>query len=205
MPRRHPLQREKDLAELASRYLHGQRQAEIAEALGVTQQQISADLKTLQARWQQSALIDLNEAKSRELAKTDELERVYWAEWEASRQEKQITQTRRKGEGQAAQAEAMLRRERREGNPAYLAGVQWCIERRCKILGLDAPQKVAPTDPSGKNEYRNHALVSMLLADQQANQLAHALLGRLAGDSGGAGLPLDSGQVATGEAPDDAE
>lgn len=33
------------------------------------------------------------------------------------------------------------RSEQRNGNLAYLSGVQWCIDRRCKILGLDAPIK----------------------------------------------------------------
>ncbi len=33
------------------------------------------------------------------------------------------------------------RSEQRNGNPAYLSGVQWCIDRRCKLLGLDAPIK----------------------------------------------------------------
>lgn len=27
------------------------------------------------------------------------------------------------------------------GDTKFLAGVQWCIERRCKLLGLDAPSK----------------------------------------------------------------
>jgi hypothetical protein len=28
------------------------------------------------------------------------------------------------------------------GSAAYLQGVQWCIQQRCKILGLDAPKTV---------------------------------------------------------------
>ncbi|MHC4984512.1 MAG: hypothetical protein ACYTF6_15275, partial [Planctomycetota bacterium] len=32
-------------------------------------------------------------------------------------------------------------RKGQAGDPRFLAGVQWCIERRCKILGLDAPTK----------------------------------------------------------------
>jgi hypothetical protein len=34
-----------------------------------------------------------------------------------------------------------MEREQRDGNPAFLAGVMSCIERRCKLLGLDAPVK----------------------------------------------------------------
>lgn len=204
MPRRHPLQREKDLAELASRYLHGEMQSAIAEALGVTQQAVSLDLKTLQARWQKASLLDLGEHKARELAKVDELERVYWTQWAASKEDKRTIQTRQKGQDETGDREALVRREERDGNPAYLAGVQWCIERRCRLLGLDAPQKVAPTDPSGTREYGNSGLVAALLTDPAANELAHALLRRLAGDAGGSGSPPDGGQVAISEAPCDA-
>lgn len=145
MPRRHPVQREKDLRELANRYLKGKTQAEIAVELGVSQQAISDDLKLLQKRWQAASLMDLDEAKARELAKIDELERVYWAEWLVSKQEKQVTQTAKK----AGRAEAMVRKETRDGNPAYLAGVQWCIDRRCKLLGLDAPERTELTGKDG--------------------------------------------------------
>jgi hypothetical protein len=140
MPKRPPLQREQDLAALARLYLTGKTQTEIGQAMGVSQVQISLDLKTLQARWQAAGLMDFDAAKARELARIDNLERVYWDEWEASRQEKETTQTRRRVAATVSD-EAMVRKERRDGNPAYLAGIQWCIERRCKLLGLDAPTK----------------------------------------------------------------
>lgn len=35
-----------------------------------------------------------------------------------------------------------LTTERRDGNPAFLAGVLACIDRRCRLLGLDEPQAV---------------------------------------------------------------
>lgn len=31
--------------------------------------------------------------------------------------------------------------EQCNGNPAYLFSIQWCLDRRCKLLGLDAPIK----------------------------------------------------------------
>ena len=34
------------------------------------------------------------------------------------------------------------RTEQCNGNPAYLSSIQWCIDRRCKFLGLDAPIKL---------------------------------------------------------------
>ena len=38
------------------------------------------------------------------------------------------------------QAEKSVHIEERYGNPQYLAGIQWCISMRCKILGIEAPQ-----------------------------------------------------------------
>jgi hypothetical protein len=46
---------------------------------------------------------------------SDELERTYWEAWQLSLH--------------------------RDGNPAYLEGVFRCIDRRCKLLGLDAPNR----------------------------------------------------------------
>jgi hypothetical protein len=36
---------------------------------------------------------------------------------------------------------AAMRKEERDGNPEFLKGVQWCINKRCEILGFDAPKK----------------------------------------------------------------
>ena len=32
-----------------------------------------------------------------------------------------------------------MRRRGQAGDPAFLAGVQWCIGQRCKILGIISP------------------------------------------------------------------
>jgi len=39
------------------------------------------------------------------------------------------------------------------GDPQSVATALRVMERRAKLLGLDAPQKIAPTDPSGENPY----------------------------------------------------
>jgi len=155
MPRRHPVQREKDLEEIAHRYLMlHEPQAVIAAALNVSQMTISKDLKTLIGRWQDSALMDVDAAKSEELARINRLELEYWNAWEASKRDKEST-VAEKTTGTDTRTKAVKRAEGQVGNPSFLAGVQWCIDRRCKLLGLDAPTKIAPTDPSGTKEYDN--------------------------------------------------
>ena len=117
-PKRSPDQVEADRAAIARRYLQGMTQAEIGAELAMTQQMVSYDLQVVRQRWRDSGLRDLDEAKTIELAKIDALEREYWDAWRASK------------------------RPPATGTPAYLTGVQWCIDRRIKLLGLDAPDRV---------------------------------------------------------------
>ena len=149
--KRTPIQREYDLEQLASLYLKGKRQVDIAVELKVTQQQISYDLKEIHKRWRESGIVNLDEAKQKELSRIDELERTYWDAWENSLSERTRSRVEKTGvdaEGNP-RGKSSIEREMLLGVPAYLTGVQWCISERCKLLGLYAPTKVAPTTPDG--------------------------------------------------------
>jgi hypothetical protein len=142
--KRTPFQREEDLVQITRLYLQGRTQRDIAEVVGVSQGQVNHDLKLIQTRWRESSIMDMNEAKQRELARLDILEREYWAAWEQSKNER--TRARQQSDGKSRDGKpnfvrATMEREQRDGNPAFLAGVMSCIERRCKLLGLDAPVK----------------------------------------------------------------
>lgn len=124
---------------IAKMYLRGSLQAEIAERLGLSQGTISNDIKALQKLWLNSSLMDFNEARSRELAKIDDLEMEYWLAWEASKQDAQtITE---EGSELKTGVKTLFRTktEGQVGDPRFLAGVQWCIKKRAELLGLDAP------------------------------------------------------------------
>ena len=135
---RTPLAREHDLRETAALYLRGLTQLEIAQRLNVSRQQIAYDLKVLQRRWQESGLADYGARKASALAKVDELERTYWEAWERSCQPREVS-TQEKVQGGAGRAEggrlkAGVRREKRDGNPEFLRGVERCIDMRCSLL-----------------------------------------------------------------------
>jgi hypothetical protein len=189
---RSQLARENDLRQAAALYLRGLTQGEIARRLNVSRQQISYDLKVLQRRWQQSALADFHAKKAAELAKVDELERSYWEAWERSCEAREVTSQERVqgGEGQpdGGRLKAGVRKERRDGNPEFLRGVERCIEMRCKILGAFAAIKVAPTSPDGKEEW--HASASEADAVLLA---AFTRLGLAVGPAGGGGPALELG------------
>jgi hypothetical protein len=141
--RRSPAQLARDRKRIGELYLRGWLQVDIAGEVGLGTATVCRDLKTLHEDWKQSGLFDYDEAKGKELARIDALELVYWGAWEESRQEKQSTLTERVQRARALDSEkAQVRKEEMLGDPRFLAGVQWCIEKRCKLLGLDAPTKV---------------------------------------------------------------
>jgi transposase len=170
--KRTPFQREEDLVQITRLYLQGRTQRDIAEVVGVSQGQVNHDLKLIQQRWRESSIMDMNEAKQRELARLDELEREYWAAWEQSKNER--TRARQESDGKSRDGKhnvvrATMEKEQRDGNPAFLAGVMSCIERRCKLLGLDAPAKAELTGKDGgpiKTEVANKPDLSKLSVDE---------------------------------------
>lgn len=143
-PKRTPIQIENDRTEIARLYLQGLTQTQIGQRLDMTQQMVCHDLKVIRQRWLESSVIDFNAAKARELARIDNLEVTYWEAWERSLEQFKSKTVKAKGsdlEAAKASAEQTIKTEDRNGDPRYLEGVRWCIERRCKILGVDAPDR----------------------------------------------------------------
>lgn len=136
-------QRIRDERRISQMYLHGDLQADIAASLSLSQSTVSRAITKLQAEWRASSLIDINEAKARELAKIDALELEYWQAWRRSQEdaESEITKLQGGSTDAPSKLEKQTRREGQSGNPAFLAGIQWCINKRCEILGVNAPIK----------------------------------------------------------------
>jgi hypothetical protein len=139
-------ERERDLERISREYLRGKTQQEMAQLFGVSQAQISYDLKVLHKRWLDASLLNMAQAKARELAKIDALERTYAEAWESSLKDKETKTAEKTTAGPSGRTRALSRQEQRDGNPAFLAGIQWCIEQRCRILGL--VHKEVPLEPA---------------------------------------------------------
>ncbi len=162
--KRSSIEIERDRQEIATLYLRGDTQAQIAARLSstrdynLTQQLISYDLGVIRSRWLDSMLRDFDELKAQELAKVDTLEVEYWSAWERSKGAREETVTERISRAATSankksvplRDRAAVRKMSQFGDTKYLDGVQWCIERRCAILGLDAPSKHSLTDVEGK-------------------------------------------------------
>jgi hypothetical protein len=151
-------QRERDRVQIADWYCHGMTQAQICRKLQedfypgespLTQQQISIELKTIIKGWQESYKFSIDQQRVIEIEKINNLEQTYYDAWIKSMGEHTTTVTER-NEGMSSgrdddkrtavgRVKAKLAKVTRDGNPAFLAGIQWCIEARCKLMGLNAP------------------------------------------------------------------
>jgi hypothetical protein len=92
---------------------------------------------------------DFDQAITEELARIDQLEREAWGEWERSKTVREKSKTTKAQRQKGDESTAQLEREGRLGDPRYLERVAWCIERRIKLLGLDAPERRELSGPGG--------------------------------------------------------
>lgn len=151
--RREKSKQEQDREEIARLYLMRWTQSAIAKELSLSEATISRDLKQIQKRWQDAQVAHLDSRIQEELERNDTLEREYWEAWRRSQQLVTTVTTQREENPNGNVAKAGKKVVGRDGNPAFLAGVERCMDRRIELLGLRPPLKVAPTDPTGKKEY----------------------------------------------------
>lgn len=124
-------------AAIAELYLSGATQMQIADELGVSQATISRDIKAIHEAWRESALVDFDDAKARELARIDKLEREAWDAWEDSKQaRKRVTATSKGGKGFDTD-NARVVTENQSGDPRFLNQIERCIKLRVAIFGLE--------------------------------------------------------------------
>jgi len=131
------LQKAFDKARLADMYLKGRSQREMIAELEISRSTVQSALKGLQQEWQSTALYDFNEAKALQLAKVDHLEKVAWEGYHLSQQGK-TSMTEMNTNGSSFTSET--RSVQPSGDTKWLDKIQWCIDQRCKILGLHAPK-----------------------------------------------------------------
>jgi len=128
-------------------YLSGSLQVDIAKELGVAQPTVSRDLKVLRQAWLASSLVNIDTVKAQELAKIDRLEIEYWEAWKRSCEDSETVKKRGKPDSSGITTASIEQTSKEQvGDSRFLAGVQWCIERRCKLFGLDKPQEVSMSD-----------------------------------------------------------
>lgn len=112
-------------------------------------------MRDLTILWRQEYLKDIDTVKSTELARIDALEQAYWQAWENSTK-KQTAETQEThteninmGNDQYTNTKSVSKKTEteRDGNKMFLDGIQWCIQQRIKLFGLDVKySKIAIDD-----------------------------------------------------------
>jgi hypothetical protein len=192
-------------SQVAELFLRGiKRQSALAERLGVNRSTVSRDLKALNDRWKEAGVRDLDAAKGQELERIDLVEREAWEAWEKSKRGRETTTTEQTTGGDGERTKAAVRKEEEHGDPRYLAGVQWCVEQRCKLLGLHAPTETRLTGQAGgpiraATEVTGH--VDLFTRVEQYVPILRQL--REAGDAGrdGTGPAAGGGRLPAGAVP----
>jgi hypothetical protein len=142
-PKRTPEQLVYDRQFIADLYVKGVPQHVIRERLNearpytLSPATITNDLQAIEKVWLQSTLVDFNEARSKELARIDKLEQTYWEAWDRSCSERSKVKVSTRTGGTTPGSTDELATENRDGNPAFLQGVERCIGLRVKLLGLN--------------------------------------------------------------------
>jgi len=121
-------------------YKVGRTQWELARLFKVTQATISRDITALREQWRQQAAEDIGAWIARELSFAQDQRDSIALEWERSK------------------------------DPAYQGPLIRWSERIGKLLGTDAPTKIAPTTPDGNQPYQ-------AMSEEQARELVRAILG----------------------------
>src|SRR5690606_2857207 len=127
---------------------------------------VNYDLREVRKRWRSSAVRDFDAHREEQLARLDLLEAKAWREFERScedyhkriEQGEELAAPEVSEDGEPLDAPTKLVRTEtggQTGAPRYMNVILNIVERRCKLLGLDATTKVAPTNPEGDKPYQS--------------------------------------------------
>lgn len=132
--------RQERLARVAALYVQGRFSLrEIAQRCGeLTVRQIRRDLTHIRQIWADSASQDVKFYLSKELARIDLIEAEAWRAWEKSCQpEVELIRQTESGEGNQKVRKRGRKTKFTAGNPAFLAQMLGCMDRRIRLLGLE--------------------------------------------------------------------
>jgi hypothetical protein len=131
---------------IAKMWLRGATMSSIADVLKVDKKTVSYHLKhTIKPMWKEELSTDLGS----ELAKVSEVERVAWECFEASQgnETKKIVKERLMETTHSMElAERITSNLKREGSPAWIDVIRWCLDFRAKIAGHYAPTRMEVDD-----------------------------------------------------------
>lgn len=114
---------------------------QIGELLGIHKSTVSREYASILAEWRERCMADTSEIVARELAKLELIEKTAWEDYHHSRLDRERRESELSGDAKDSGKKVKLVREGRIADTKFLAIVLDCMERRAKLLGLDAPDR----------------------------------------------------------------
>nr|DAP74661.1 MAG TPA: hypothetical protein [Caudoviricetes sp.] len=160
-------EKEQDKQLIAPLYFKAYTFREIAESVSaITGRTISHvtvfnDVKEILKESEEARKDFVNNQLTIELGKINKLEREYWEAWEKSKTDQKKKSVEKKDDCEGDPAKGKKKSSTRVlgeeiinmGDPRYLAGIERCIEMRCKLLGINGTQKVDVTTGGNKIQF----------------------------------------------------
>ena len=122
-------------------------QTRIAKTLGarwgikVSRRTVQKDMVQIREEWRKIRVQDADVYLGRELSKIDRVEQEAWKAWHDSRKRHETDKqkdVKHSMQGDGVETEKITKDS--TGDPRYLDIVQSCIDKRCKLLGLQIPE-----------------------------------------------------------------
>lgn len=124
-------------------------------------QTITKYVKQNLQEWAEQNMANITEAKAQQLMKIDKLESTYWEAWDESKEENRentvetesFPSQAEEGEMKVQKQRDKVRTQKTHGDASLLKGIEWCIEMRCKIMGIGSDKIDITTqgNPLNKN------------------------------------------------------
>jgi predicted transcriptional regulator len=140
---RKPSTREQDLATIMKLDRRGYSQHEIAKVIGVSQSQISVDLKLVRSRYKEVSAEEYRTKVEEKRAQYREIRKEAWRAWERSKKEalKVVEEERVTPEGNEL-AKTVTTKEQRLPDSGYLRIIIESLRDESALDGLNQPQKL---------------------------------------------------------------
>ena len=124
-------------------YLHGYAVDEIASLTGLGERMVQSEITAIRKGWTQRVQLDVQTATFMQLDRIDAIEKKAHDGWMRSLGQVNVeTKQATSASGGNVNRATVRNAGNRDGNPVFLARMAWCVEQRCKLLGLEKPLAV---------------------------------------------------------------
>ena len=142
-----------DRQKIAQLYVRGCSMREIGLELNLSATMVHREVSQIREEWKAAYIHEWGEMLLMELARLDELESTYWKAWERSQDDQRRHQAFHVDQDGNPVADRLdLVTGGSAGDPRFLAGVQWCIEKRCRLLRLEPASQEIGGGRAGQRE-----------------------------------------------------